>query len=302
MKNDFKKFIALLGLLLFAISFLAVPIAAKEGGTIQVSAKYGNRPVVGFELKAYFCSEMQETGFICVGDFKYYPTSSMPKSSDEWNDLAVDFEGFISSKGITPDTVISSDENGMISFESLKAGLYFFPGAVQKTEGYVYTSAPFFLYLSNTKSTVEAKLKLSREQASDDNHIVRKVLKIWNDQGDAASRPDSITVILYQDGKEYESVELTKETNWSYSWSLPEGHSWSICERTPKGYVSEIHMEGITYTIMNTPVNVPSPPLPLPVLPQTGLIWWPILVFWGLGIVAFLVAFRFRRFEKNDKK
>lgn len=302
MKNDCRKFIALLGALLFAITILAVPIAAKEGGTIQFTAKYGNRPVVGLELKAYFCAQMKETGFVCKGDFKYYPISSMPKDTEEWNDLAVDFEGFVFSRNIAPTAVISTDINGKISFEGLKAGLYFFPGAVLKTEDYVYTSAPFFLYLSNKKSTVEAKLKLSGEPASDDNHIVRKVLKIWNDNGDTSSRPDSITVILYMDGTEYESVQLSKETNWSYSWILPEGHSWSICERTPKGYVSEIHMEGITYTITNTPTNPPSPPTPPPVLPQTGLIWWPILVFWCLGLVAFIFALRLRRAEKNDKK
>ena len=302
MKNGFKKLITLFGVLLFVISFLAVPIAAKDSGSILVSAKYGTRPVVGLEMEAYFCAEMRETGFVCVGDFKDYPISSMPKNADEWNELAVDFDGFVSAKGINPDAAIFSDENGNISFDSLKAGLYFFPSAVLNSDDYVYTSAPFFLYLSNKKSTVEAKLKLSGEPASDDDHIVRKVLKVWNDNGDTNSRPGSITVVLYMDGSEYERVNLTKETNWSYSWILPKGHRWSICECTPEGYVSEIQMEGITFTITNTPINPQPTPLPPPVLPQTGLIWWPILVFWGLGIVAFILALRVHRFEKDEKK
>ena len=47
-----------------------------------------------------------------------------------------------------------------------------------------------------------------------------KVLKIWDDADDQDGyRPDDVTVNLLADGKIIDTVTLSEENEWSYSWT-----------------------------------------------------------------------------------
>lgn len=43
------------------------------------------------------------------------------------------------------------------------------------------------------------------------------IKKVWDDLGNESSRPDSIAVNIYANGKLFEIVEITKENNWTYT-------------------------------------------------------------------------------------
>ena len=43
------------------------------------------------------------------------------------------------------------------------------------------------------------------------------ITKVWDDEGHEDIRPSSITVSIYADDEEYESIEITAEDNWTYT-------------------------------------------------------------------------------------
>ena len=61
-----------------------------------------------------------------------------------------------------------------------------------------------------------------------------KVTKVWDDDDNALGmRPDSITVVLLQNEKEYDTVVLSSSNNWSYTWSqLPQYRNGELVEYT----------------------------------------------------------------------
>ena len=112
-----------------------------------------------------------------------------------------------------------------------------------------------------------------------------------------------------------------QETIWSVPTRIgkePDSDVWRVAEEVPAGYTVTISREGNTYTITNTvsltPPNLPAPPqdtentlspdnveeppsVPTeavtaePVLPRTGILWWPVIVLLGSGVGFMLIGF-----------
>lgn len=62
------------------------------------------------------------------------------------------------------------------------------------------------------------------------------VHKVWDDNG-YPNRPDSVTVHLLRDGKEYEEIKLSEDNQWTYTWDeLDDRYDWSVKEDVPAGY------------------------------------------------------------------
>lgn len=101
------------------------------------------------------------------------------------------------------------------------------------------------------------------------------VTKVWQTAaGDAlADHPDSVTVQLKQDGKNYgDAVTLNADGNWAHEFTVPagpEGHTYSVSEVKVEGYDSKVDktdlkLQGLTaqsgaFTVTNTPSYVTLP-------------------------------------------
>ena len=112
---------------------------------------------------------------------------------------------------------------------------------------------------------------------------------------------------------------LTKENQWSYTWkNLSAQMRWSVSEaEVPKGYTVAVTREGNTVVLTNTAkkpgksdgeANPPSKRTTGKTtdntsdkLPQTGQLWWPVLVLLFAGAICLLVGriLRDRKEEKN---
>lgn len=105
------------------------------------------------------------------------------------------------------------------------------------------------------------------------------VVKKWVDDGE--DRPVSVTVQLLKDGEVYETVTLSAENNWSYTWKELSGEfQWSVVEsNVPKGYVASYSQNNGVVTITNTESLI-----------QTGQLIWPIVVFGVLGTLMILLG------------
>lgn len=146
---------------------------------------------------------------------------------------------------------------------------------------------------------------------------------MWK-QDQEKERPDSIVVELLQTDVEGNTTvvdrqTLTKENQWSYTWkNLSTVMRWSVSEaEVPKGYTVAVAREGNTVVLTNTakkpgnPDGEVNPPSKKPTdkttdktsdkLPQTGQLWWPVLVLLFAGAICLLVGrvLRDRKEEKN---
>ena len=81
-------------------------------------------------------------------------------------------------------------------------------------------------------------------------------IKIWQDNNNAyGTRPESITINLLQNGKQIDSKEIGKSSDWAYEFkNLPEydengvKYNYSLTEENVAGYVTEIS----GYDVINT--------------------------------------------------
>lgn len=79
------------------------------------------------------------------------------------------------------------------------------------------------------------------------------VVKVWVGD-DEEVRPDSIDVVLYRDGRAYETVTLDEDNDWSYRWTdLDNIYTWTVGEyEVPEDYDSDITHNDTAWTITNT--------------------------------------------------
>lgn len=157
-------------------------------------------------------------------------------------------------------------ENGWAyTFDRLVEGHEWTVEEAEVPEGYYvnYKTEGTSVTITNTKPVPPEKKPLDIE-----------VKKLWSND-EEKSRPESVTVTLYDGGKVYDTVKLTEENNWSYHWKDKNVKgNWQVIETSiPKGYTPSYKVTGNVTTITNTWKLI-----------QTGQLNWPIVVLGGAGI------------------
>ena len=83
--------------------------------------------------------------------------------------------------------------------------------------------------------------------------IAINVEKVWED-GDYSERPQTVEVVLYRNEEVFDTVTLSGENNWRYSWiDLTDEYSWRVDENSVSdGYTKTVTASGYDFTITNT--------------------------------------------------
>ena len=137
------------------------------------------------------------------------------------------------------------------------------------------------------------------------------VLKKWTDTGYESKRPQSLSVSLVRDGAVVETVTLDAAGNWRYTWEdLEPGWQWAVVEDCPAQFAVTMEREGDTFVLTNTRTVFPQDPpgksddsssdKDLPAIPQTGMVWWPVLALLTAGLILIVIGANLRRKERND--
>ena len=293
----------------------------------------------GVKFRIYQVAEVSETvQFTLIGDFADYPVTVNDLNSSGWRALAQTLDGYVARDGLTPAQAARTGADGRVIFNGLSTGLYLVVGDRFQEGRYTYTPEPFLLCLPNLDkendtwlydTAVSCKYDSNYHPPSggdDDDTINRTVLKVWRDDGNKVDRPDEIVVQLLRDGEIYDTVTLSEENNWRYTWSdLDQKSQWRVVEyETPEGYTVSVVREGITFVMTNThteeipdeptpggdvppppETNIPDEPTPQGPgpggsdLPQTGVLWWPVSLLACGGLFLFLIGWGIKRHEKN---
>jgi len=296
-----KKCIAFVMALLIVFPLLIVNVAAENSCQQTILAEYDDKPVEGIAIKAYRIAVLSGHSFSMEEPFQNDPIKEIPSDVEAWNALAETFQGYCYEAGIAADISGKTDQEGKFQLSGLP-GLYLIAATGLRTNGYLY-SAPFFIYLSEANGAEDscARMKFYHQPPHEEDFEYRKVLKIWDDAGHEAERPESIEITLCCDGAKYDSVTLNAACNWRYTWKLPTAHTWSVSEAPSAGYTQTVDLQGITFTVTNTFSQPPVPSIPpIGKLPQTGLCWWPVPMLAIIGIVFLILAVLRREKERYE--
>lgn len=279
--------------------------------------------------------------FTLTEQFQKYPVSLEQKSQEGWQGAADALADYIRRDGITADAVLVSGSDRTVCFTDLNRGLYLVLGQTTelqedgKTQIYEPQTALIALPEDSQGTSegmdpyqVTAVLKFEKnDKPGNPEETKIHVLKVWK-QDQEKERPDSIVVELLQTDVEGNTTvvdrqTLTKENQWSYTWkNLSTLMRWSVSEaEVPNGYTVAVTREGDTVVLTNTakesgnPDGEVNPPSKKPTdktvnkttdktsdkLPQTGQLWWPVLVLLFAGAICLLAGrvLRDRKEEKN---
>lgn len=267
----------------------------------------GETPLEGAEFAIYRVADIDENAAFTLTDaFKAYPVDfSQIADNANWAKLALTLAGFVERDAIKETAHETTNDNGAISIEHLRSGLYLILGGACETDTGIYTGIPALVSLPSMNEAGEYfydVMVYPKHEKVDipGQPISIKVLKSWKDNNNP-NRPREIQVDLLCDGKVYETVKLNRDNAWTYRWeNLEAGHSWNVSEHEVKGYSVEVTKDGWSFTITNSGSFVP--PEPPPHNPQTGLLWWPVPVLFGAGLLFVVLAVIRRRKSLQPKE
>ncbi|MGN1133979.1 MAG: Cna B-type domain-containing protein [Oscillospiraceae bacterium] len=290
--------------------------SARSETTINLICKDEEQPVVGFEWSAFRVLDLIGGQYTLVDDFADADIDLSDLSEDNMSKLAVSFDTHAASKNLSPLQSVATGDDGVASFSLKQTGLYLFTAKplVKDIENgqKLYTPSPVIVHINlnnvNTTIDVNAKFTVNTDIVTPTEY---KVTKYWKDEADSSKRPKSITAQIFSsDGSLYKEVELSADNNWTYTWSTDTKQTWKVAEKTvPDNYKVSYYTDGnTTYTIENDyekPPESSQPVVPQTVtpsgpIPQTGLLWWPVLVLSLIGITLVVVGLKLYSSSKKE--
>lgn len=296
-------FATVLALLSVAVS-AEVPIESERECSLQIAFTPEDVMASGVKFSAYKVASVTASyEFLVEPKFAEQGITKLLGNPDaeSYSLIASTLSGVISSDStIKPDSTAVSDSFGKAYFKNLKIGLYLIIGEVYSGKDAYYTPQNLMISFPERQSNnlwnydVFAEVKWEKRLKNDPVDL--EVQKIWSDSATNLHTNDSITVELYKDAKLYDTQVLSRNNNWNYKWEkLYGGALWTVKEKDIKGYTGTVERKGDCFVITNSPKKQITSPS---VIPQTGLLWWPVPMLTAVGILFVIIGVYKRKGEK----
>ena len=266
------------------------PITTDENCSLTISYCSGGIAFSELPVKLYKIATVS-------ADYQYTLTSSFEKSNlnlngiqtvGEWNVIRSTLETFILANDISADFNAKTDFEGKASFDALKPGLYLAitERIIQDETTYVFDSALIALPGLGADGLWQYQVDVTSKSeiippSENDEEIELKVLKLWKGDSGSSARPTTIEVEIFRNGTSYQTVTLSEDNHWTYTWSAKDdGSDWKVIERNiPTGYTMTIEERETSFVLTNT-LNRDNPNVPES--SQTGdtlnIMLWVILM------------------------
>lgn len=296
----------LLGLALLGTASAAQIMDAGRDCGLFLNYALEDAPLKGVQVRLYRVADMNQSGNCTLaGDFAGAGLEKINGLNDEESrQAAMLLAGYVDAKGISALKSARSNAAGALNFSGLKGGMYLLAADNLLAEEKVYRFEPMLVRLPAYGADGEWIYQLNMKpkvEVLDRGTTELRVVKVWKD-GQDENRPDSIQVKLLGDGKLWETVELSALNNWRYAWSaLDNALRWQLVETQIPGYTVSLKQDGQLVTITNTKIS-DTPTGGDSVLPQTGLIWWPVPLLAGAGMLVFLLGWLRRRRNEHEEE
>ena len=266
-----KRILPLILLVLFtfsmAISVYGAPLDPNGPASLTLRYQKDGKTFPNLKIGVFRVAEAFPDGtFAPVEPFSSWPVNIHGITSQaQWNLVAETLCAYIMAYQVQPDREATTDEQGTACFTDLKTGLYFVHEVVAENDSGTYLFNQFLVYVPTPQP--DGTFLYDVEAIPKCNNFVPKteytVNKLWQDGGNQENRPKEVTVDIYRDGTLQESVILSAENGWSYTWKVSGGDTgkWTVAERTVQPpYKVKIQQNGSTFSIINTWQNEPDPP------------------------------------------
>lgn len=251
------------------------PISPDKDCSLTIAYRYDGQSFSNHPVRLYKIADVS-------ADFQYTLTAPFANSGlilngvrsvSEWNVIRSTLETHILTYDVDADLTGVTDQDGQVCFQALKPGLYLAitEQVIQHDWIYAFDSALVALPglgadgLWQYEVAVTSKSK-AIPPAETDEEIAFKVLKLWKGDKGRSDRPQSIEVEIFRDGVSYQTVILSEENHWTFSWfAKNDGATWKVAERNvPTGYTMMVEERETSFVLTNT-----RPP-DKPDIPQTG--------------------------------
>lgn len=237
---------------------------ANKNATLTVEYRYDGAGIADAAFRLYqIATANEKLEFTAAAGCETYPIQPLTAMYDgKWQELYTTLTGLVLRDNLAPIATGKTNGNGTLAFaETFRPGLYLLLGDKVWKDGYMYTPQPAILILPMQQSdgtwnyahTVRPKAERTESEA-----VTRRVLKVWEDEGYDAYRPQVIEVELLKTAEGVTSVEETVTLNeanrWRHEWTnLDARYTWTVVEKTiAVGYTTRTRTEGVTYVITNS--------------------------------------------------
>ena len=272
---------------IYALEGNTIDFNSKGSIEINLNEKTDNEKIEGAEILLYKVadakSENHNLMFEYIEELKSCNASLNDletKSKSEEIEKCIN-ENIKSLKQIT-------DINGTVKYNDLDLGLY-----LVKQNNIVegFSKIDSFLVMipkiANNKWIYDIK-------STPKTDIIRvidiNVKKVWNtstsNTNDSIKIPRSIEVELLLNDKVIDTVKLSKDNNWLYTWeNLAKSEEYTIKEiNVPKGYTPSYQKDNNTFIVTNTSTLV-----------QTGQMLWIVMLLIITGITFIIISIIYDR-------
>lgn len=267
-------------------------------------------------------------------------------TSEDVADAATTFANVVLSDNIDFDAKAVS-AGGIAKITGLEQGVYLISGSNVKIGSKVYSPSPMIVEVITDSDGVNVDVTAKFVY----NKTVYSIEKLW--KGDDGKSHGEVVVELYKDGVLDNTIRLSENNNWKYTWNSEDETSvWSVKEKTlVKNYKVSYRNEGSDFVVVNT-YNPPEEESTMSVepetqiedeteiesdetdetdeteetelttkkgsgddeetgggsvgddsdLPQTGLLWWPVIPLFVVGFVLIYIGAKIKSSgEKSDE-
>ncbi len=253
------------------------PVSLGEKCALTVTYSHGNIPFKGQSVMLYRVATVST-------DFQFRLTSDFSdsklrlngiKAGSEWDAIRSTLETYVLVENVKPSMEAITDGEGKVSFENLEVGLYFAMADSAISDGmqYLYESVLISLPNMNSDGSLQYQVAANAKgealpPISPDETVEFEVIKLWKNDSGKATRPKSIEVEIFRNGKSYKEVTLSEENLWSYRWTAEnDGATWKVTERNiPEEYALIVEEKGTSFVLTNVLLEDP----PVPPNPPTG--------------------------------
>lgn len=243
-------------MLSLAFSVTATASLSKDASiTLNIRDTQTGVPVPDMSFRLFFVATAYETADGI--DFKFVPPydeAGVDLKNLQDSYLPIHLAYFAASRSLEF-TEKSTDKNGVVVFDKLTPGVYLVVPS-QAAEDRCSVS-PFVVsvpeYDRESKLwtyDVGASPKINGDIDGEGKDTYISVVKKWETDGEI---PESITVVLLRDFREYAKIQLNEDNDWHYRWDgLSKNHVWNVVESiVPDGYTVSYETSSNTVTIIN---------------------------------------------------
>lgn len=294
MKKTFKTLCMLLLSVLLIIGAVIPCYAATEIGKISVLLEdKDNNKIDGITVHICKIADMNNTGYYPSKNFENSGISISGIVNAPTESTAKDIVKYIKENNIESASAVT--ENGKASFSDLDLGIWL----VFCEEDGKYTFNPYFVFLPYESGGKLYYEITSSPKAEDSklNLINVYVIKKWDDKNNAAKkRPESVTIELLDGEKVISSAVLNKQNGWAHTFTdVSKDGNYSVREKKVENYTAQYSGDVSNGFIVTNSYNGGK-------LPQTGQLWWPIIIISIAGIAFVLLGIIELGARKNGKK